>query len=159
MLSILSLLRQLIGQDKANSCSHGISLSRSSLFSHRSHRRQRVMFRVQNNSVPSHYNYPHLAISQLKYPKMPDRKDVHNFAAGPSPLPTTVLEDAAKGLLNYADTGMGICELSHRGKEFKAVIEGAEGKSHVAFFFFFFFSIKSLTKSISQPSESPCHPR
>ncbi|WVQ78839.1 phosphoserine transaminase [Cryptococcus sp. DSM 104549] len=57
---------------------------------------------------------------------MPSRQDVHNFAAGPSPLPTTVLEEAAQGLLNYADSGMGICELSHRGKEFKAVIEGAE---------------------------------
>ncbi|OWZ49938.1 phosphoserine transaminase [Cryptococcus neoformans 125.91] len=49
---------------------------------------------------------------------MPDRKDVHNFAAGPSPLPTTVLEDAAKGLLNYADTGMGICELAPGGMRF-----------------------------------------
>ncbi|KAK8861660.1 phosphoserine transaminase [Kwoniella newhampshirensis] len=57
---------------------------------------------------------------------MPARDQVHNFAAGPSPLPTTVLEEAARGLLNYDDTGMGICELSHRGKEFKAVIEGAE---------------------------------
>ncbi|WVQ65017.1 phosphoserine transaminase [Kwoniella botswanensis] len=57
---------------------------------------------------------------------MPTRDQVHNFAAGPSPLPTTCLEEAALGLLNYEDTGMGICELSHRGKEFKAVIEGAE---------------------------------
>ncbi|WWC60401.1 phosphoserine transaminase [Kwoniella dejecticola CBS 10117] len=57
---------------------------------------------------------------------MPTRDQVHNFAAGPSPLPGSVLEEAAQGLLNYDDTGMGICELSHRGKEFKAVIEGAE---------------------------------
>ncbi|WWC88073.1 phosphoserine transaminase [Kwoniella dendrophila CBS 6074] len=57
---------------------------------------------------------------------MPTRQQVHNFAAGPSPLPTNVLEEAALGLLNYEDIGMGICELSHRGKEFKAVIEGAE---------------------------------
>ncbi|OCF40070.1 phosphoserine transaminase [Kwoniella heveanensis CBS 569] len=57
---------------------------------------------------------------------MPSREQVHNFAAGPSPLPTTVLEEASQGLLNYQDTGMGLCELSHRGKEFKAVIEGAE---------------------------------
>ncbi|WWC68552.1 phosphoserine transaminase [Kwoniella pini CBS 10737] len=57
---------------------------------------------------------------------MPTRDQVHNFAAGPSPLPSNVLEEAAQGLLNYQDTGMGICELSHRGKEFKAVIEGAE---------------------------------
>ncbi len=55
------------------------------------------------------------------------RENTHNFAAGPSPLPTSVLEKAAEGLLNYGGTGMGICELSHRGKEFKATIEGAEG--------------------------------
>ena len=55
------------------------------------------------------------------------RENIHNFAAGPSSLPTSVLEQAAQGLLNYHDTGMGVCELSHRGKEFKAIIEGAEG--------------------------------
>ena len=60
---------------------------------------------------------------------MQTREATHNFAAGPSPLPTSVLEEAAKGLLNYAGTGMGVCELSHRGKEFKGIIEGAEGKS------------------------------
>jgi phosphoserine aminotransferase len=59
---------------------------------------------------------------------MHERANTHNFAAGPSPLPTGVLEKAAKGLLNYNNTGMGICELSHRGKEFKAIIEGAEGE-------------------------------
>jgi phosphoserine aminotransferase len=56
------------------------------------------------------------------------RENVHNFAAGPSPLPTPVLQKAAEGLLNYNGTGMGVCELSHRGKDFKAIIEGAEGK-------------------------------
>jgi hypothetical protein len=56
------------------------------------------------------------------------REQVHNFAAGPSPLPTPVLQKAAEGLLNYNGTGMGVCELSHRGKDFKAIIEGAEGK-------------------------------
>lgn len=56
------------------------------------------------------------------------RENVHNFAAGPSPLPTPVLQQAAEGLLNYNGTGMGVCELSHRGKDFKAIIEGAEGK-------------------------------
>ncbi len=56
-----------------------------------------------------------------------ERSQVHNFAAGPSPLPTAVLVKAAEGLVNYNGTGMGVCELSHRGKEFKAIIEGAEG--------------------------------
>lgn len=56
-----------------------------------------------------------------------NRAEVHNLAAGPSPLPTKVLEKAAKGLLNYNGTGMGVCELSHRGKEFKGIVEKAEG--------------------------------
>ena len=55
------------------------------------------------------------------------RSQVHNLAAGPSPLPETILAKAAEGLLNYNGTGMGVCELSHRGKEFKAIVEGAEG--------------------------------
>ncbi|KAJ9102557.1 hypothetical protein QFC21_002958 [Naganishia friedmannii] len=55
-----------------------------------------------------------------------ERVDIHNFAAGPSPLPTPVLHKAAQSLLNYNGTGMGVCELSHRGKEFKAIVEGAE---------------------------------
>ncbi|WOO84728.1 Phosphoserine aminotransferase [Vanrija pseudolonga] len=54
------------------------------------------------------------------------RDQIHNFAAGPSPLPQPVLEKAAVGLLNYDGTGIGVCELSHRGKEFKGIIEGAE---------------------------------
>lgn len=68
--------------------------------------------------------------SQATYPysMSQDRAATHNFAAGPSPLPTHVLEEAAKGLLNYNGTGIGICELSHRGKEFKGIVEGAEGE-------------------------------
>jgi hypothetical protein len=66
--------------------------------------------------------------SITQYTMSESRENVHNFAAGPSPLPTPVLQKAAEGLLNYNGTGMGVCELSHRGKDFKAIIEGAEGK-------------------------------
>lgn len=54
---------------------------------------------------------------------MPNREEVVNFGAGPSTLPTAVLEKAARGLLNYNDLGMGIAEISHRSKDFKAVYE------------------------------------
>jgi len=40
--------------------------------------------------------------------------------AGPSALPEDVLKEAAKGLLNFEGTGMGIAEISHRTKEFSA---------------------------------------
>lgn len=51
---------------------------------------------------------------------------VINFGAGPCALPQSVLEEAAKALLNYAGTGIGISEISHRSKEFTAVIDGLE---------------------------------
>ena len=51
---------------------------------------------------------------------MADR--VMNFGAGPSALPTSVLEEAAKGLLNFKNTGIGIAEISHRSKEFAALL-------------------------------------
>jgi hypothetical protein len=70
----------------------------------------------------------HTTYPNTLYTMSESRENVHNFAAGPSPLPTPVLQKAAEGLLNYNGTGMGVCELSHRGKDFKAIIEGAEGK-------------------------------
>ena len=49
-----------------------------------------------------------------------------NFAAGPSALPTEVLERAKTELLDYQDTGMSIMEMSHRGSEFREVLSRAE---------------------------------
>ncbi len=46
---------------------------------------------------------------------------VYNFAAGPSTLPLSVLEQAQKELLDFNGTGMSIIEMSHRGKPFMAV--------------------------------------
>ncbi|KAH8833870.1 pyridoxal phosphate-dependent transferase [Flagelloscypha sp. PMI_526] len=48
---------------------------------------------------------------------------VTNFGAGPSQLPESVLEEAAKGLFNFNGTGIGIAEISHRSKEFSAFLE------------------------------------
>ncbi|KAF7338396.1 Phosphoserine aminotransferase [Mycena venus] len=53
---------------------------------------------------------------------------VINFGAGPSALPDSVLQEAAKGLLNFNGTGMGIAEISHRSKEFTAVLAELEGQ-------------------------------
>jgi len=52
---------------------------------------------------------------------MVDRSQVINFGAGPSALPDDVLAEATQGLLNFAGTGIGITEISHRSKEFAAV--------------------------------------
>jgi len=58
---------------------------------------------------------------------MPSREEVHYFGAGPAPLPTPVLEDAAKALLNYKDMGIGIAEMSHRSPEANVVLADAKG--------------------------------
>ncbi|KAI0094033.1 phosphoserine aminotransferase [Irpex rosettiformis] len=51
---------------------------------------------------------------------------VINFGAGPSALPEPVLEEAAKGLFNFQNTGIGIAEISHRSKEFTSFIANLE---------------------------------
>ena len=46
---------------------------------------------------------------------------IHNFAAGPSTLPLPVLEEASRNLLDYADSGMSLIEMSHRSKIYDSV--------------------------------------
>lgn len=52
-------------------------------------------------------------------------KRLYNFSAGPAMLPTEVLEASAKALLDYEGKGVGIAEVSHRGKEFDGVLDEA----------------------------------
>ncbi|KAJ7694242.1 pyridoxal phosphate-dependent transferase [Mycena rosella] len=49
-----------------------------------------------------------------------------NFGAGPSALPESVLHQAARGLLDFNNTGIGIAEISHRSKEFTAFLADTE---------------------------------
>lgn len=51
---------------------------------------------------------------------------IWNFSAGPAALPLPVLEQVRDELLNWHGAGMGIMEMSHRGKEFMSVIAQAE---------------------------------
>jgi phosphoserine aminotransferase len=50
----------------------------------------------------------------------------HNFNAGPAGLPLEVMQQAQSELLDYKGTGMSIMEMSHRSKEFEAMINEAE---------------------------------
>ncbi|SEM94752.1 phosphoserine aminotransferase apoenzyme [bacterium A37T11] len=50
----------------------------------------------------------------------------HNFGAGPCILPQEVFAQAAEAVLNFNGTGLSILEISHRSKEFEAVITEAE---------------------------------
>ncbi len=50
----------------------------------------------------------------------------HNFYAGPSILSQYTIKNTADAILNFADTGLSILEVSHRSKEFQAVIDEAQ---------------------------------
>jgi phosphoserine aminotransferase len=46
---------------------------------------------------------------------------VFNFSAGPAALPAPVLQQAADEMLDWQGSGMGVMEMSHRGKHFMAI--------------------------------------
>jgi phosphoserine aminotransferase len=49
----------------------------------------------------------------------------HNFYAGPSILSEFTKEETAKAVMDFAGTGLSVMEVSHRGKEFQAVMDDA----------------------------------
>lgn len=49
----------------------------------------------------------------------------HNFYAGPSILSQYAIKNTADAIINFADTGLSVLEVSHRSKEFQAVIDEA----------------------------------
>ena len=49
---------------------------------------------------------------------------VFNFSAGPAVLPVPVLEEAQRDLLSLPGCGASILEISHRGKQFIALLVG-----------------------------------
>lgn len=49
----------------------------------------------------------------------------HNFYAGPSILSEYTIQNTADAILNFAGTGLSVLEVSHRSKEFQAVIDEA----------------------------------
>ena len=55
---------------------------------------------------------------------MPER--IFNFSPGPATLPYTVLQQTARDVVNFRDTGIGLIEISHRSKEFIAVANETE---------------------------------
>jgi len=49
----------------------------------------------------------------------------HNFGAGPGILPHEVLKQAAEAVIDFNGTGLSLLEISHRSKEFEAVLDEA----------------------------------
>jgi phosphoserine aminotransferase len=50
----------------------------------------------------------------------------YNFGPGPATIPAEVLQQAASEMLDWQGCGMGVMEMSHRGKEFISIYEQAE---------------------------------
>ncbi len=50
----------------------------------------------------------------------------HNFYAGPSILSPYTIKNTADAVLDFENTGLSILEVSHRSKEFQAVIDDAQ---------------------------------
>ena len=50
----------------------------------------------------------------------------YNFSAGPAAMPAEVLQQAAAEMLDWQGSGMGVMEMSHRGKAFMSIISAAE---------------------------------
>ena len=68
----------------------------------------------------------------------------HNYSAGPCILPQEVFQKSAEAILNFNDSGLSLLEISHRSKDFVAVMDearalvlellGLEGKGYQALF-------------------------
>ncbi|WP_411030866.1 3-phosphoserine/phosphohydroxythreonine transaminase [Spongiimicrobium sp. 3-5] len=68
----------------------------------------------------------------------------HNFSAGPCILPQEVMQKASEAVLDFNGLGLSLIEISHRSKDFVAVMEkarslalellGLEGKGYKALF-------------------------
>lgn len=50
----------------------------------------------------------------------------HNFYAGPSILPQHTIKKTSEAVLDFAGTGLSLLEISHRSKEFQAVMDEAQ---------------------------------
>ena len=50
---------------------------------------------------------------------------VHNFSAGPSILPDSVIKEASNGILNINNYGLSLLEISHRSKDFIEIMDKA----------------------------------
>jgi len=53
-------------------------------------------------------------------------KQVYNFGAGPAMLPVPVMQQIQEEFLNFQGLGISLIELSHRSKEFEAVINACD---------------------------------
>lgn len=53
-------------------------------------------------------------------------KKVHNYSAGPCILPQSVMKEASEALIEFEGMGLSLIEISHRSKQFVAVMDEAQ---------------------------------
>ncbi|KAE8703824.1 Phosphoserine aminotransferase 1 [Hibiscus syriacus] len=76
---------------------------------------------------PKPFSIPCSSTLQGRPPLQSQSRDrVFNFADGPATLPENVLLKAQSELYNWRGSGMSVMEMSHRGKDFRSIIEKAE---------------------------------
>jgi len=67
---------------------------------------------------------PEKLVSKHKKPIQEDNMErVHNFNAGPAVLPEEVMLEAQADFFNYKGMGLSVMEMSHRSKEYQAIID------------------------------------
>jgi phosphoserine aminotransferase len=49
----------------------------------------------------------------------------HNYSAGPCILPQEVFQKSAEAILDFNNSGLSLLEISHRSKDFVAVMDEA----------------------------------
>lgn len=62
---------------------------------------------------------------QINFNLLSSLMKVHNFSAGPSILPQEVLKQASDAILNFDNLNLSLIEISHRSKNFVAVMDEA----------------------------------
>ena len=68
--------------------------------------------------------FVYLPLTNHSIPLIPMKK--HNFYAGPSILSQYTIRNTADAVINFAETGLSLLEVSHRSKEFVAVMDEAQ---------------------------------
>ncbi len=62
-------------------------------------------------------------MNKAKFARKNSTMKKHNFGAGPAILPREVFEQAAEAVLDFDGSGLSLLEISHRSKEFTAVLD------------------------------------
>lgn len=78
--------------------------------------------------MPEKLNWEILLSSKINSIQEEKMDRIHNFNAGPAVLPEEVLREVQADLFNYKGMGLSVMEMSHRSKEYQAIIDEAHAR-------------------------------